>query len=106
MIVDMSDPGKVKEVSRWWVPGQRLGEEAEYKKYIFAGDQRFLDRQSRRAQRSQARGRWRQVGYGGFGAFGMYVMDLERHHQTQAGSARCSTNSTRSALFRFTPAIR
>ena len=38
MIVDMSDPGKVKEVSRWWVPGQRLGEEAEYKKYIFAGD--------------------------------------------------------------------
>ncbi len=38
MIVDMSDPAKVKEVSRWWVPGQRLGEEAEYKKYIFAGD--------------------------------------------------------------------
>ena len=31
MIVDMSDPAKVKEVSRWWVPGQRLGEEEEYK---------------------------------------------------------------------------
>ena len=39
MIVDMSDPSNVKEVSRWWVPGQRLGEEDEYKKYRFAGDQ-------------------------------------------------------------------
>src|SRR6266853_2292907 len=38
MIVDMSDPANVKEVSRWWVPGQKLGEEEEYKKYIFAGD--------------------------------------------------------------------
>src|SRR5713226_9772492 len=38
MIVDMSDPANVKEVSRWWVPGQRLGEEEEYKKYRFAGD--------------------------------------------------------------------
>ena len=38
MIVDMSDPANVQEVSRWWVPGQRLGEEEEYKKYRFAGD--------------------------------------------------------------------
>jgi hypothetical protein len=38
MIVDMSDPSSVKEVSRWWVPGQRLGEEEEYRKYVFAGD--------------------------------------------------------------------
>ncbi len=38
MIVDMSDPSNVKEVSKWWVPGQRLGEEEEYKKYSFAGD--------------------------------------------------------------------
>ncbi len=31
MIVDMSDPANVEEVSRWWVPGQKLGEEEEYK---------------------------------------------------------------------------
>ena len=34
----MSDPARVQEVSRWWVPGQKYGEEEEYKKYRFAGD--------------------------------------------------------------------
>jgi len=40
MIVDMTDPAKVQEVSRWWVPGQRLDEEELYRTtYPFAGDQ-------------------------------------------------------------------
>ena len=30
MVVDLTDPAKVKEVSRFWIPGQRKGEEAEY----------------------------------------------------------------------------
>ena len=38
MIVDMTDPANVKEVSRWWAPGQRLGEEQRYNQYPFAGD--------------------------------------------------------------------
>lgn len=38
MVVDLTDPANVKEVSRFWIPGQRKGEEAEYYKYWFAGD--------------------------------------------------------------------
>src|ERR1019366_3152520 len=30
MIIDCSDPSNAKEVSFWWVPGSRKGEEAEY----------------------------------------------------------------------------
>ena len=33
MIVDASDPANPKEVSMWWVPGSRKGEEAEYEKW-------------------------------------------------------------------------
>ncbi|MEI6668599.1 MAG: hypothetical protein WCP29_10625, partial [Acidobacteriota bacterium] len=38
MVVDLTDPSKVKEVSRFHLPGERKGEEAEYYKYPFAGD--------------------------------------------------------------------
>lgn len=38
MIVDISDPSHIQEMSKWWVPGQKFGEDAEYKKYPFAGD--------------------------------------------------------------------
>src|SRR5208337_2153655 len=36
MIVDASDPASAKEVSMWWVPGSRKGEEAEYNKWIWS----------------------------------------------------------------------
>ena len=36
MIVDASDPSSAKEVSMWWVPGSRKGEEAEYNKWIWS----------------------------------------------------------------------
>jgi hypothetical protein len=36
MIVDVSDPGNPKEVSMWWVPGSRKGEEPEYEKWIWS----------------------------------------------------------------------
>ena len=35
MIVDISDPTNVKEVSMWWVPGSRKGREAEYNKWVW-----------------------------------------------------------------------
>lgn len=38
MIVDLSDPANVREVSRFHIPGQRIGEEEEYMKYWWAGD--------------------------------------------------------------------
>ena len=36
MIVDCSDPSNPKEVSMWWVPGSRKGEEAEYNKWMWS----------------------------------------------------------------------
>lgn len=77
MIVDMSDPSAVKEVARWWVPGQRLEEEALYRAtYPFAGDQ--CSWTSNRTpcivpKRVEEGGR---LGYGGWGHFGFYVHDL------------------------------
>ncbi len=77
MVVDMSDPENVKEVSRWHVPGQLIGEEEEYRKYIFAGD-RAAWTSSHGAPSVPVRvedgGRY---GYGGFGHFGMYVFDFK-----------------------------
>jgi hypothetical protein len=76
MIVDMSDPANVKEVSRWWVPGQRLGEEEEYKKYIFADDRSSWTGNHGALSLPKRVEDGGTLGYGGFGAFGMYVMDL------------------------------
>jgi len=76
MIVDMSDPAHVKEVSRWWVPGQRRGEEDEYKKYTFAGDESSWTSSHGALTVPKRVEDGGTVGYGGFGAFGMYVMDL------------------------------
>src|SRR6202140_711021 len=76
MIVDMSDPAKVQEVSRWWVPGQKLGEEEEYKKYRFAGDHTAWTGNHGAISVPKRVEDGGTVGYGGFGAFGFYVMDL------------------------------
>lgn len=76
MIVDMSDPTDIREVSRWWVAGQRYGEEAEYRKYWFAGDQSSwtgVHGAPAVPKRIEDGGRF---GYGGFGHFGMFVFDF------------------------------
>ena len=76
MIVDMTDPAAVKEISRWWVPGQRFGEEEEYKKYTFAGDHTSWTGNHGALTVPKRVEDGGTIGYGGFGAFGMYVMDL------------------------------
>jgi hypothetical protein len=76
MIVDMSDPAKVQEVSRWWVPGQKYGEEEEYKKYRFAGDHTAWTGNHGAISVPKRVEDGGTVGYGGFGAFGFYSMDL------------------------------
>lgn len=76
LIVDMSDPTNVTEVSRWWVPGQRFGEEEEYLKYPFAGDQcswTGIHGAPLLPTRVEDGG---TVGYAGWGHFGMYVHDF------------------------------
>jgi hypothetical protein len=76
IIVDMSDPAKVKEVSRWWVPGQRLDEKEEYKKYVFAGDHTSWTSNHGAISVPKRVEDGGTVGYGGWGAFGMYAIDL------------------------------
>jgi hypothetical protein len=76
MIADLSDPANVKEVSRWWVPGQKYGEEEEYKKYRFAGDHTSWTGNHGAISVPRRVEDGGTVGYGGFGAFGFYVMDL------------------------------
>ena len=76
MIVDLSDPAHVKEVSRWWAPGQRRGEEEAYKKYTFAGDESSWTSCHGSMSVPKRPEDGGTVGYAGFGAFGMYVMDL------------------------------
>ncbi|MFI5057339.1 MAG: LVIVD repeat-containing protein [Candidatus Acidiferrales bacterium] len=94
MIVDLSDPSNVQEVSRWWVPGQRIGEEEEYKKYIFAGDKTSWTGNHGAlsvAKRVEDGG---TIGYGGFGAFGMYCLDLsDIKHPKPYGSVQYEFNA-------------
>jgi len=76
IIVDMTDPAKIKEVSRWWVPGQRLGEEDEYRKYPFAGDEAAwtsIHGAPIVPVRIEDGG---SVGYSGWGHFGMFIHDF------------------------------
>jgi hypothetical protein len=76
MIVDLSDPARIKEVAKWWVPGQRYGEEADYRKFTFAGDGASWTGCHGGAcvpKRVEDGG---TLGYAGFGAFGMYTLDL------------------------------
>jgi hypothetical protein len=104
--VDMSDPANVKEVSRWWVPGQRLGEEEEYKKYRFAGDHTSWTGNHGALTVPKRVEDGGTVGYGGFGAFGMYVMDLsDIKHPMRSGPSR-STRAIPSFLTRPTRGCR
>jgi hypothetical protein len=75
MLVDLSDPANVKEVSRWHMPGQLYGEETEYKKYWFAGDQSSWT-SSHGAIIPQRLEDGGHLAYCGFGHFGMVTMDL------------------------------
>jgi hypothetical protein len=76
MVFDVEDPSKPKLVSSWWVPGQRLGEEAEYEKW-----RQFGNRTSWTGARMpmvldkplEEGGRY---GYTAMGGLGFHVLDL------------------------------
>ncbi len=76
MIVDMSDPANVKEVSRWWVPGQKLSEQEEYKKYWFAGDESSWTGNHGSVTVPKRIEDGGTIGYAGFGHFGLITLDL------------------------------
>ena len=77
MVVDLTDPANVKEVSRFWIPGQRKGEEAEYHKYWFAGDGAAWNGTHCAPavpKRIEDGGRY---GYGGHAAYGFVIYDFK-----------------------------
>jgi len=76
MIVDMSDPANIKEVARYHVPGQLLGEEEDYKKYWFAGDHASWTSSHGAPSVPVRVEEGGKLGYGGFGHFGMITFDL------------------------------
>ncbi len=76
MIVDMTDPANVKEVSRWWHPGQLMSEEAEYKKFLFAGDESSWPCSHGGPTVPRRVEDGGNIGYGGFGHFGMMIFDF------------------------------
>ncbi len=76
MIVDVSDPAKIKEVARWWVPGMRPGEEEEWKKWPFAGQEGSWTSNHGGMTVPKRVEDGGTIGYTGFGRFGMYIMDL------------------------------
>jgi hypothetical protein len=88
MIVDMSDPSNVQEVSKWWAPGQMLDEDEQYKQWTFANDHSSWSCAHGAPvvpQRIEDGGRY---GYGGFAAFGMYVFDFsDIRHPKAVGRA-------------------
>lgn len=75
-IIDVSDPGKPKFVANWWLPGQREGEEEEYRKWREYGDKisfTTLHGPMYVPKRVEDGGRY---GYSAYSAFGMMIHDL------------------------------
>ena len=73
---DVSDPEHPVHLSTWWVPGQRLGEEAEYRK-----NPRFGNKTSWMGARMplfipRAVEQGGKYGYAAMGGLGFYVVDI------------------------------
>lgn len=94
MIVDCSDPANPKQVSMWWVPGSKKGEEAEYNKWMWSK----LVPPRVHADQTPFAGLHGPVyvpkkledggnrGYGSFGCNGFIILDLsDPKHQKEIG---------------------
>src|SRR6266511_1504949 len=76
MVVDVSDPASPKQVAMWWVPGQRTGEEAQYKAWREHGDRvsfTSLHGPMYVPKKVEDGGK---LGYSAYGSFGMLIHDL------------------------------
>lgn len=94
MVVDCSDPSNAKEVSFWWVPGSRKGEEAEYDKWVWsklvppkvAGDQTPFAGLHGPVYVPKKLEDGGTRGYGAFGCNGFIILDLsDPTHQKEIG---------------------
>jgi len=76
MVVDVSDPVNPRQVAMWWVPGQRTGEEAQYKAWREYGDKvsfTSLHGPMYVPKKAEDGGK---LGYSAYGSFGMLIHDL------------------------------
>ena len=83
-VIDVSDPAKPKFVSNWWLPGQREGEEEEYKKWREYGDRRSfttLHGPTYVPRRIEDGGRY---GYSAYSALGMMIHDFSDVRESEA----------------------
>jgi hypothetical protein len=94
MIVDASDPANPKQVSHWWVPGSRKGEEAEYNKWVWsklippkvAADQTPFAGLHGPVYVPRKLEDGGNRGYGSFGCNGFIILDLsDPAHQKEIG---------------------
>jgi hypothetical protein len=76
MIVDVSDPAQPRQVAMWWVPGQRLGEEAEYKQWREYGDKSSFTSVHGAMIVPKKVEDGGKFGYSAYGSFGMLIHDL------------------------------
>lgn len=87
MIYDMEDPAHPKLVSSWWVPGQRLGEEAAYAKWPAAGDQTSWTGGRLPMEVPVPVEEGGRYGYTAMGSLGFYVVDIaDPAHPKTVGS--------------------
>ncbi len=76
VIVDVWDPAKMKEMSHWWVPGMRRGEEEEWKKWPWAGQEGSWTGNHGAAFAPKRHEDGGTIAYCGMGRFGLYVLDI------------------------------
>ena len=75
-ILDVADPARPRFVANWWVPGQRQGEEAEYRTWREHGDKTSftsLHGPMYVPRRVEDGGRY---GYSAYGSLGVFIHDL------------------------------
>src|SRR5438034_1143046 len=76
MVVDVSDPSNPKQVAMWWVPGQRTGEEAQYKAWREYGDKvSFTSLHGPMYVPTKVEDGGK-LGYSAYGSFGMLIHEL------------------------------
>ena len=73
---DISDPSNPKRLATWWAPGQRLGEEAEYKKNPRAGNKTSWMGARMPVFVPKPVEKGGKYGYTAMGGFGFYVLDI------------------------------
>ncbi len=102
MVVDVSDPSNPKQVAMWWVPGQRTGEEAQYKAWREYGDKvsfTSLHGPMYAPKKVEDGGK---LGYSAYGSFGMLIHDLsDIRNPRLVGRFTPDTKYTRGTVIAF-----